>query len=174
MGQHDQLVDAQPQRAEPPLARGIAHQPEVQSAVEDFAGNVARVHAAHLDLGLGMVFPEPHRDGQQHVDGRLVDPDDHPPAPQLLQLAHRVHRFVPQARHALGVIEQDRAGLRQPPGLRRSVEQPLAELVLQPADRLADRGLRAVQPGRRPREAPLGRDHPEHLKLVQFHAGLPP
>ena len=171
MGQHDELVDAEPQRPEAPFSGGVGHQAEVQAAVEDFARNVARVHAAHLDLGLGMVFAEPHHDGQQHVDGGLVDPDDHPAAPQLLQLAHGADRFIPEPRHPLGVVEQDRAGLGQPPGLRRTVEQPLAQLVLEPPDGLADRGLGAVQPGRGPREAPLGRDHLEHLEVVQFHAG---
>src|SRR5690606_35289796 len=51
--------------------------------------------------------------------------------------------------------------------------EPLPQLVLQPADGLADRGLGAVQLGGRPGEAALGGDGQKYLQLGQFHAEFP-
>ena len=69
-----------------------------------------------------------------------------------------------------GVSDEQRAGLGEDPRSRRPIEQPLAELVLEPANGLADRRLGPVQLTGRGREAALGRDECERLQILQLHA----
>ena len=85
----------------------------------------------------------------------IATSDLHAAASQLLQLAHRAFGCILQARQPFRVVEQDRARLGQPSPLGRPVEQPLAKLIFQPSNRLADGRLRAVQTGSGAREAAL-------------------
>ena len=110
-------------------------------------------------------------DRQQNMHRRLVHADNHPPAPDFLQLPHRLFGLILQSCQSLGVVEQDGARLGQLPGFGRAVEQPLAELDLEPSDCLADGRLCAVQAGSGAREAALGGHHLKDVQLVQFHGG---
>ena len=111
---------------------------------------------------------------QERVHGAFVGSDEHAAAPQVAQLAHGGLGFFAEAHQPLRVVAQHAARLGQRALLRRAVEEPLAELVLEPADGLADRGLGAVELGRRPRKAALGRDRQKHLQFGQFHGVLAP
>ena len=104
------------------------------------------------------------------MHGRLVGPDEHAPAAQVAQLAHGLLGFLRQPHQPLRVLAQHAAGLGERPLLGRSIEQALAQLVLQAPDGLAHRRLRAVQLGGRPRETALRRHGQEHLELGQIHA----
>ena len=108
--------------------------------------SAAPARAARRPAICGMRRAEALDQRQQRVHGRLVGADEHAAAPQIAQLAHR----------RLGLLgEPHAAAARSPaaarpasvsvPFLRRAVEQPLAELVLEPPDGLADRRLGAVQ-----------------------------
>ena len=86
---------------------------------------------------------------QHDVDRRFVGADQHAPALQVAQVADRGIRLLRQPHQPLRVVEEHAPGFGQLAVLRRSVEEALAEVVLEALDGLADGGLRAVQPGGR-------------------------
>lgn len=171
--QHDELVVAEGEGLQAPLARREGQHPEVERAAEHFPGDLPGRDAAHLDLGVGMIRTETLDDREQDVHRPFVGADQHAAAPQILQLANRVLGFRLELREALCVVEQQLARLGQTPALRGPVEQPLVELVLQPPDRLADGGLRPVQALRGAREAALVGDGEEDLQLGEIHGDAP-
>ena len=170
--QHDELVVAEREGLQTPLARREGQHPEVERAAEHLPGHLPGRDAAHLDLRMRMIRTETLDDREQHVHRAFVRADQHPAAPQVLQLANRALGFRLELREALRVVEQQLACLGQPPALRRTIEQPLVELVLEPPDGLADRRLRPVQPFRRAREAALVGDGEEDLQLGEIHGVL--
>ena len=92
-------------------------------------------------MGLG----EPVEEGQQRVHRRLVGADDDAPAPNLLQLAHRDFGVRGERQEPAGVLLQQAPRFGQRAVADRAIEEPIAELFLEPADGLADRGLGAMQ-----------------------------
>ena len=116
-------------------------------------------------MGLG----EPVEKRQERVHRRLVGADDDAPAADLLQLAHGHFGVRRQAQQPAGIL------LKQPPrfGQRavadRTIEEPVAQLFFEPADRLADGGLRAMQLLGGDREAALGRDRHKCAQILQLH-----
>jgi len=143
---------------------------QVLGGLQHLDANLSRRDAADIDLHPWMLLPEALDQRQQDVDRRLVRADQDPAALQVAQVAHRAFRLLRQAHQPLGVIQQHPARLRQLAVLGRAVEQPLAEVLLQPADRLAHGGLRSVQPGRGAREAALGGDGQKYLEFSKIHA----
>ena len=103
----------------------------------------------------GNSLAEARHQRQQRVDGRLVGANQHAPAAQIAQLAHRRLGFLGQPHQPLPVVLQHPAGVGERAALRRSVEQLLAELVLETPHRLADGRLRAVHLGGGARETAL-------------------
>jgi hypothetical protein len=63
------------------------------------------------------------------------------------RLPGRLYRLVPAAEQGPRVLEEDRARGRQRDGSLRAGQQLHAELLLQPADLLAERGLHDVRGG---------------------------
>jgi hypothetical protein len=80
------------------------------------------------------------------VHRRFVRRHDDPAPPHLLQLLDGGLGLAGQAEEALGVVLEQPAGLGQGAVAGGAVEQPLAELVLDAADGLADRRLGARGP----------------------------
>ena len=105
------------------------------------------------------------------MHGRLVGADEHAPAPQVAQLAHGRLGLLREAHQPL---RRSRSSTRPAsvsvPSLADAVEEPLAELVLEAPDGLADGRLGAVELGGGPREAALGGDGQEDLEFGEFHA----
>jgi hypothetical protein len=64
------------------------------------------------------------------------------------------------------MLGQHDASLGELPVLHRPIEQPLAEILLEPPDRLADRRLRTIGSRRRLGEASAVGDREEDLELV--------
>ena len=91
------------------------------------------------------------------------------PALQVAQVADRRLRLLGQPHQPLGVVEQHAARFGELAVLRRTVEQPFAEVLLEAANGLADGRLGAMEPRRGPRKAPLGRDGQKDLKFSQIH-----
>ena len=122
-------------------------------------------NAPHVDLNLRMRVAEAVDERQQRVHRAFVRADEHAAAAQVAQLADGLLGFFREAHQPLRVVAQHAAGLGQRALLRRSVEQPLAELVLEPPDGLADGRLGPMQLGRGPRKAALGRDGQKDLQF---------
>src|SRR3954451_9931147 len=72
-----------------------------------------------------------------------------------------------------GLLEQRPSGDGEHDAARRAVEQPHAELLLELADLLADRGLGDVEAIRRTAEVQLLRDRDEVPQVTEFHARSP-
>ena len=92
-----------------------------------------------------MLLTEPLDQRQQDVDAALVRPDQHAATLQIAQLADRQLRLFRKPLQPLGILPQHPPGLGQRAVLRRSIEEALADLVLETPDGLADGGLGAVQ-----------------------------
>ena len=83
-----------------------------------------------------------------------------------------ISRLVGEPEQPLRVVLQQAAGLGQRAVAGRAVEQPLAELVLEPADRLADGRLGAVQPPAAAEKLRSVRDGEKRRQIRQLHKQL--
>ena len=123
---------------------------------------------AQVDAGMGRV------EGREQ-GGRVERPDRrqrtdreaavHEPA-ELLQLGDRAVELGERALRAHG---QHLARLGQPDAAARAPQQVDAELGLEPADLLGERGLGDVQLAARAREVPLAGDGEERAQLAELH-----
>ena len=166
--EHHQLVLAEHDRAQPRLGRLERQHAEVEAALRDLGADLARRDAAHVDVDQRVRLAEA-RDQRQHgVHRRLVGADQHAAAAQVAQVLDRGLGLLRQPEQALGVVAQQPAGVGQGGVLGGAVEQALADALLEPADRLADGRLGAVQLHGRPGEAPLG-GNLQKPKFAQFH-----
>ena len=107
------------------------------------------------------------------MDRGFVGADEHAAAPQVAEVLDGRLRLFRQPEQPLGVVAQQAAGVGQRGVLGGAVEQPLADALLEPPDRLADRRLGPVQLHGRPREAAFGRDPQEDAQFGQFHGSAP-
>ena len=138
------------------LGRVERQRAEVEAALLHLDGDLARRHAADVDRDLRVAAARNRAiSGSSVCTAASLAPIEHAPAPQVAQLAHGRLGLLGEPHEPLAVVLQHPAGLGQRAVLRRAVEQPLAELVLEPAHRLADGRLRAVHLGRGAREAAL-------------------
>ena len=119
--------------------------PKSRLPVEQFGRNLPRRDAPDVDHRLRVLRVEAFDERQQRVDGGFVGADDDPPAPDLLELANRRFGVGGEPHQPLRVVLQQPAGLGERAVSGRSIEQALAQLLLQPADALADRRLGPVE-----------------------------
>ena len=106
------------------------------------------------------------------MNRRFVGADQHAAAPQVAQIAHRRLGFLGEPDEPLPVVLEHPARLGQRAGLRRSIEQLLAQIGFEPPHRLADRRLGPVDLGRRAREAALLGDGEKDLQRGQIHGDI--
>ena len=157
------------QRHQAALGRQEGHHAEVQAALRHLDANLPRGDAAHVDLDLRVLVAESADQRQQRVNGALVGADEDAAAAQIAQLTHGGLGLFAEAHQPLRVVAQDASRFGQGALLRGPIEQALAQLLLEPADGLADGRLRAVELGGRAREAALGGDGEKDLQFGQFH-----
>ena len=169
-GEQDDVVAAEREGLDAFFGRLKRDDAEVDRALEHRRRHLTRRDASHVHDRVRMRGGEPLEQRQQRVDRRLVGADDQSAAAQLLQLPHRGLRLAREADEPLRVVLQQLARLGQRAVARRPIEEPLAELVLEPANGLADGRLRAVKLARRGREAALGGDDQERGQVRQLHA----
>jgi hypothetical protein len=112
---------------------------------------------------LADAVPRPGRQPDRHVSGFAA----------RRRLRGRDRRVGGHERRARR-LQQRHAGLRQRDAPGRAIEQPHAELPLEPGDRRAERLLRDVQSLRRAREVQLLGDGDEVPQLAQLHIHTPP
>ena len=116
-----------------------------------------------------MGFGEAVEVGEQRVNCGFVGADNYSAAPNLLQFANGDFGVRGEGQQPGRVLEQEPPGLGQGAVAHRPIEKPVAQLFLEPPNRLADRRLRPVQLLRRHREAALRRDGDECAKILQLH-----
>ena len=169
MGEHDQLVAAERDRLQAAIGRLERQDTEVEAAVEDLGRNLARPHAPDLDERLRVRLGEPVEEGQQRVHGRLVGTDDDAPAANLLQLAHRDFRVRGERQQPPGVLLKQASRFGQGAVADGPIEQSIAELFLEAADRLAHGRLGAMQLLGGDRKAAFGRNRDKCAQILQLH-----
>ena len=170
MHEDDELVGTQPQREQAALGGLECHHAEVESTLKDFDADLTRRHASDVHLNLWMRVAKAIDERQQRVHRAFVCSHEHTPAAQVPQFAHGLLRFVRETHQPLRIIAQHAAGLGQRSLLGRSIEQALAELVLETADGLADSWLGTMQLGRGARKASLGGYGQKDLQFGEIHA----
>ncbi len=145
---------------------------EVEVALRHLGTDHARRDAAHVHVDERVRLAEARHQRQHDVHRRFVGADEHAAAAQVAQVAHRGFGLLGQPQQPLGVVAQQAAGVGQRGVLGGAVEQPFADRVLEPAHRLADGRLRAVQLHRGAGEAVLGGDFEEDPQFRQIHECL--
>ena len=170
--QQDDLVAPERNRLDAAI-RGLEREhAEIERPVQDRAGYLPRRDPADVDEDVRMQDGKTLDVREQAVDGRFVRADDDPAPAHLLKLLDRGLRFARETEQPLRVVLQQASCFRQRAVARRPIEQALAELVLDPADRLADRRLRAVHPPRGSGKTTFGRDRQERRQVRQLHNSL--
>ena len=76
-------------------------------------------------------------------------------------------RLAGQPQQPLRVVLEQAPGFGQRAVARGPVEQPLAQLILDPPDRLADRRLRPVEPAGRRGKAAIGSNREKRRQIRQ-------
>nr|WP_239157064.1 hypothetical protein [Actinocatenispora thailandica] len=152
--------------------RRLLQQPHVQRPVGQQPELLGGGQLAQVQPYAGAVLSEGPDDGGEHLTRHVRRYPD----AQLAQLApvgaghHGAHPVGPVQQRA-GLGQQHAAGDGEPDAAAVAVEQPGAELVLQPADALAQRRLRHPEPFRGPAEVTFLRHHPEQRqRFQQVHA----
>src|SRR5262249_29243892 len=121
------------------------------------------------DRDVRILLAEARDERQQRVDRRFVRADQDAAAAEIPQFADGRFGFFREPHEPLTVVLQHAPRFGERAGLRRPVEQLLAEFDLEAAHRLADRGLSAVHLGSRARKAALVGDREEDLQRRQVH-----
>ena len=145
---------------------------EVEAALGHLGAELARRNPADVDVDERVCAAESRDERQHGVHRRFVGADQHPAAAQVAQVADGNLGFLGQAQQPLGVVAEEPSGVGQAGILGRPVEQPLADTVLEPLDRLTDGRLGTVQLHRGPREAPFGGHGQEDAQFAQLHGGF--
>ena len=128
---------------------------------------------AQLDLDLGAAAAEALHDPGDDREQRRAD-EAHPQPAGLsgVDAPGGGHRDVELGQHRPGVAQERLAGGGQLDPAAGAVQQPAAELLLEPADLLAQRRLGDVQAGRGAAEVQLLGDGDEVTQLAKFHVPL--
>ena len=167
--EHHELVAAERDELQIRLLRIERQHAKIEAAVDERGRDLPRGHALHVHEHPRVVVVQPADDRHEHVHAGFVRPDAHAPALQVPQVANGAHGLVDEREHLPGVLREDDPGFGELPVLDGAVEQPLAQVLLEPPDGLAHGRLRAIRDGGGFREAPAVGDREKHLQLVQFH-----
>jgi hypothetical protein len=130
---------------QPVIGRLVADHAELEIALDQPAGNLARQTAAHLDLDAGISLSIALDMAQQIQGRRLVRADDQPAGRVVAQFRQGVLHLALQVLETPRIFQDQAPGIGQkqlPPG---TVDQLLAQLVLQALHHHRNRRLRAEQ-----------------------------
>ena len=110
------------------------------------------------------------RDERQHgVHAGLVRADQHAALLDVAQVGDGRRGLVDEPQEPRRVLEEHFPRVGQRAVARRPVDELLARAVLEPADRLAHRGLRAAELAGGAREAAFGGHHGEDAEILEGH-----
>ena len=151
-----------------------AHQTHLHLVAQEHVQHLLRAPAAHADVDAGVAFVEGVQDTGQNV---RADGERRAQAQVAgLDAAHLFQSVLPFLDHlenALGVGEEDGAGVGEAGAAATAFEQLLAHLALQRLDASGDRGLGELEDLGRTAEAAVGRHLHEGLELPKVQ-GRPP
>ena len=147
---------------------------EVEAIVQELAGNVAREGAADGQMDLRVHLPIAGQDGEQGVDGAFVDAEGELAAAAGAEVVDGAADFVAKIEDALGVADQEAAGVGELAGTGAAGEEGLADLVLQLADGDADGGLGAEELLCGAREAAFAGHGEQDVEFGEVHRALQP
>jgi hypothetical protein len=154
---------------------GRADEPQVEGAGRQRAQLLNGRALAQLQLDVGPRGPEALHDVGDDREQRRADEADAKAADlAFADPPSRGDRAVELGQDRAGVAQERRAGRGELNAPARPLQQEHAQLVLEPAQLLAQRGLGQMQPRGRAAEVQLLRDRDEVLQLAQLHGSSPP
>jgi hypothetical protein len=145
MHEHHELVLSEDHRAEAWLCRLKRQYAEIETALRDFGANLPRRNTADVDVHQRMRLAEPRDQRKHRVHRCFVAADEHAPAAEIAQVAHRMLRLFRQPQQTIGVVAKQAPRIGERGVLGRAIEQALADAFLEPAHRLTHGRLRSVQ-----------------------------
>src|ERR1051325_11387780 len=113
----DELVAANGDFEQPLFVWMKRQRAEVEAALLYFDRNLSRGHAAHIDRDIRVARAKPSDERQQRVDRRFVGANQHAPAAEVAQLAHRGLGSLRETHEPLAVVLKHFPGVGQRPGL---------------------------------------------------------
>jgi hypothetical protein len=157
------------ERVEPGFGRLERQHAEVEAPLRNLCTDLPGRDTPDVDVNKRVGGAKLRDEGQHRVDRCFVGPDQHPAAAEVAQILDRAFRLLGQPQEPIGVVAEEPAGIGQRGVLRRSIEQPFADTILQPPHGLADRRLRPVELHGCTREAAFSRNLQENAQFAQFH-----
>ena len=155
------------------IGGAIGEDADLRVAAHHLLGDPARERATHLDADEREAPVVLGEDRQDVGDGVLVRRDGDLALAEVAELPDGRLGVPAQVEHLVREASDDLAGRGQRAVLRRSVHERRADLLLEPAHRLAHRRLGAVEAGRRAGEPVLLRHRDEHLEVREIQGRLP-
>ena len=154
------------------LLRQIGNHADIEMMIHDLAWHVAGKHSMNLHMNSGMNLPVTRERRQQRVNRTLVHAERNLAAFQSTQFLHAFADFFAQIQHAVGVFNEQQAGVGQRLRARAANEQRLAHPLLELPNGYAHGGLRPVKLFGCAGKTLLAYHRLKHLQRGQIH-GFP-
>ena len=152
---------------------GRAHQGDVDPLPAERVLRVERVAAQAQvfdgDLDVGMILRVPHPHAVERGPQAPGDPDADDARAAAFETLRRFDKLVGDRAEAAGLVEQQRAAIRQLDALRPADEQLGADFAFELLNLTAERRLGDVQPAGGIREAELFGDHDKRAHVPEVH-----
>ncbi len=146
-----------------PLLRQVGNHSDIQLMIQHLARNVARKYAMDANLDSGVCLPVAVESRKQGMDRAFVHADGHLAALEAAQFLHALADLLAEIEHAVGILEEQHAGIRQGPRAGSLHEERLAHPVLELAHGYTHRRLCAIELFRRAGKAAFVRHRLKYL-----------
>ena len=140
-----QLVEIGHHRVQPRLLRFVRQHPQFSAVLQHIIRNAAAQRPLHRDFDHRMEPAELRQHRQQVKSREFVGRDHQLALVQFPQFRERFVGVMAQVQQLLGVFIKHLTGIGENAFARRTVKQALPQFILQFADGLAYRRLRAVK-----------------------------
>ena len=168
LGRRDrhQLVAEERRHRQLAIAHRQADDPDIQIVGHDGPRDLGRIAGHDDDLDLGMAPAKAAQRQRQQVDAdRGAGAQPHASGHHAAQLLDALHAGLQLAQRAVGVGEQQRAGVGGKRALAHALEQRQPQRLLEKTDLHADRRLGEVERARRARERVVTRDRLQRAQM---------
>ena len=147
----------------------VTDDPQLQIALDDLGGDLARLAAPNLDLHARIAPPVAADERKQIERGRFVGADEQATRGIVAQLGQGHVELGGEILEAPGVIQHHLPRIGQTRLAATAIDEDLADLLLQAFHRQGDGRLGARQLDRRTREALLGGDRAKNREGEKVH-----